>query len=1000
MTPSAGGQSVHVNLDGGVGDPFLTGRNTKFRRFYTWQLSIRGVLPGRLGSSLLKVSFPCVLPFPEVVSVGKVLRRASSRKAVWAKRWVNCLFSFYSFVEMGCPDQVEHYEPRGGFYQGPEVRAAGERLLGEIMAFSTTRVQDFSHKCESGGKEEIQNLLTAMEDPSFQYFSKPLDCTMTTALPVHASRIAVPTTAGTVDMLRRLPPERAKIVADLERLRMPEHLWNRIPIASHQVEPCEEADVARRLLQSKMVVPVRASELPRDRSGRLMLGGLFSVGKNNVEDRLIFDRRPENATMEKLHWAELPSGACYTRMVLLPHQYLRGSGEDLRNFYYNLELPPGWVRYNGFGRRLPREILVEEGLDPREDYRLCFRALGMGDTNACSIAQAVHEHVLQTEGLLKPSNILRYGRSIPRGRTWQGVYLDDLLVTQVCDTPSGGPVGKDFSPPPPSPSDPDMVEIQKAHRAYEKAGLPRAEHKAFVAQPKFKAWGAEIDGIEGSAAAPLTMRRDLWSLLRLVLKTGLVSKKIMQKLLGYICFCFQYRREFFSLIHRGFVFTDELKEDAWSRLPSDIADELRAVALHLPLAVWHMRRGLSTQLVATDATPSTGGSTVTNIPMKLAKELFRRSEYKGKHVRLDVSQFEEVIPGGQEKGCSDIDQLAKGLHWTVQDSYSFRQTSHVNLQELRAIKCEIKRWANNMVDWGQIRLLLTDSKVCLGCVGKGRSSSRKINGILRSMLGYLVMGDFALGLCYVHTTANPADHPSRFTDLPPPERLPSWTRRFGLQQWQGFGYEVFAGSARITQAHLALGIPMLEPVDILWGKDVFAASVVDPLLDGRCNWLWLAPPCSSFSPLRNLDPDGPLRPAGLPQGDESNPFVRKGNQLWRRGLQLARLAHQHGIPFAIEHPRNSRAWQLVETLSLKQRTRARWVKVDWCQYRGWGDMPNKKATLFLTTIPWLNDEWCKTCQGDHDHGKPLRGVRAKLAGAYPNKFCNELARRCLEWKRP
>ena len=254
----AGGQSVQVNSDGGVGDPFLTGRNTKFRRFYTWQSRIQGALPERSGSSTMKVSFPCVLPFPEVVSVGKILRRASTRKVVWAKRWVNCLFSFYNFVELGCPDRVEHYEPRG-----PEVRTAGERVFGEIMTFSSLGIQEFSHKCESGGKEEVQNLLAAMEDPSFSYFSKPLDLTMTTALPVHASRIAIPSTAGTVDMLQHLPPERAKIVADLERLRLPEHLWNRIPIASHQVEQCEEAGVARRLLQSKMVVPVKASELPR-----------------------------------------------------------------------------------------------------------------------------------------------------------------------------------------------------------------------------------------------------------------------------------------------------------------------------------------------------------------------------------------------------------------------------------------------------------------------------------------------------------------------------------------------------------------------------------------------------------------------------------------------------------------------------------------------------------------------------------------------------------------
>ena len=241
----------------------------------------------------------------------------------------------------------------------------------------------------------VQNLDTLFQKNHFRLQKA------TSALTVQSERIAIPNVAGTVKILDHLPPERARVIRDLEQLRMPEFLWNRIPVACHQVPALEEDAVARKLLTAQMAVLLPESELPRDRKGRLLPGGLFSVPKNDSEDRLIFDRRPENETMQRLSWARLPSGACFTRMLLRANEYVRGSGEDLRNFYYNLALPTNWCRYNSFGRRVSRQLLLEYGLDPQQHYRLCFRVLGMGDRNACCIAQAVHEHILKEHGLLK-----------------------------------------------------------------------------------------------------------------------------------------------------------------------------------------------------------------------------------------------------------------------------------------------------------------------------------------------------------------------------------------------------------------------------------------------------------------------------------------------------------------------------------------------------------------------------------------------------------------------
>ena len=179
----------------------------------------------------------------------------------------------------------------------------------------------------------------------------------------------------------------------------------------------------------------------------------------------------------------------------------------------------------------------------------------------------------------------------------------------------------------------------------------------------------------------------------------------------------------------------------------------------------------------------------------------------------------------------------------------------------------------------------------------------------------------------------------------------------------------------------------------------FATWVTTVIALGRIGWLWLAPPCSSFSALRNLDPGGPLRPKGFPEGDESKEDVRRGNALWRRALELATLAYNNGIPFFIEHPRNSKAWLMKDSQKqLFNRPGVQSWLVDWCAYdddRN-GEPPNLKATRIVGTGGWL-DPIAKRCPGNHQHGKPLRGSRAKLAGAYPMGFCRELAHSYSLW---
>lgn len=525
-----------------------------------------------------------------------------------------------------------------GYRQWKEVRTLVGSLLGEVTEFVSSEMCTEALSCD-GKRLSIEEALDQLKVLHGDYgglgiLPDEAIARTTVAMPVVADRVAIPDAAGTVSPLDWLPEERAEIVSDLSQLRMPETDWRRVPRACHQVSVDEEARLMRRLLQHNMVCLTPESELPVDSQGRLLTGGFFSVPKNSDEDRLIFDRRPENATMNRLQWAKLPSGACFCKLRLRSNQYLRGSGDDLRNYYYALALPENWVKYNSVGRRVSDELVREFGGEPGVAYRATLRVLGMGDINACDIAQGVHEFVLQSNGVLLDERRLEYGKPLPESDLMEGAYLDDLLIvyrkTMECDINP-----ETFQPPPVSGDDWDAQHAILAEQAYEKAGLQRAIHKSFRFQEKFKAWGAEIDGIQGRAGAPLHVRRQLWLLLMKTIKVGYSSKELLQRILGYICFAFQYRREFYALQHHIYKFLETMKEGCLQRLPPHVLDELRAMSLHLPFCVWRMRRDFYPSLLSTDATPSAAGAARARLTEDLAEKLWSHCEVRGEALRLD-----------------------------------------------------------------------------------------------------------------------------------------------------------------------------------------------------------------------------------------------------------------------------------------------------------------------------------------------------------------------------
>ena len=133
-----------------------------------------------------------------------------------------------------------------------------------------------------------------------------------------------------------------------------------------------------------------------------------------------------------------------------------------------------------------------------------------------------------------------------------------------------------------------------------------------------------------------------------------------------------------------------------------------------------------------------------------------RAGHEGTDVRLSAGQLmkPDKIPR------QGIDSA--WWQWKGQVSFPWRRLSdHINEKELRVAFTEVRRRAKSKRHLGSRYLHLLDSAVALGVLTKHRSTSHRLQRVLRRQSAVELGSGLRPVYAFVRSSMNPADRPSR-----------------------------------------------------------------------------------------------------------------------------------------------------------------------------------------------------------------------------------------------
>ena len=511
--------------------------------------------------------------------------------------------------------------------------------------------------------------------------------------------------------------------------------------------------------------------------------GLFSVHKDGSRDRMIMDSRPANmADRSQTLWVGAMANASTLSQLCIADDFvLQMTGEDLKDYFYQFKINEERTARNCLHDELTEKEAVDiygkAALECGPPYLVGLATLAMGDVSSCEFAQASHLGLCLQRGVCSADEVLCLKTAIPRGLLQVGIIIDDLVILEQVlrrDHLLGG-------------AGSSGRRIGAVQKAYASVHLPNNPKKGFREELKAKFWGVEIDGDKGLLRCS---NARLWPTSVITLRVcslGLATVGLMEALAGCWVALLGVRRRLFSLL--GLIFEPLGMDDpkAVIRLSREMISEMCLLVVLGPLAVVNLRAKHANFVVATDASCDTLAAVRADVTPLMAEELARHSLKKGNWSRLlspmkawskehGMLDPREELHGEEDEVYATHplwEVVARGLPYREMWRRVVGRMHHINVLELRAHLAEERRIATSL---RSIRVpFALDSQVCLGCLIKGRSSSKQLCCEMKRSLCYALGGDIYGGYMYFPSEYNRADGPTRSRPPDPPDiPLPVW----------------------------------------------------------------------------------------------------------------------------------------------------------------------------------------------------------------------------------
>lgn len=540
-----------------------------------------------------------------------------------------------------------------------------------------------------------------------------------TAVPLVADRVALPSSAGAVDLLAALPPS----VASAYRCPSPLSL-RELAERKSQVKP---RVFATRPEYIKLVHRLVAHSMVEFTKSPVVINGLFGVEKPDGSIRLIVDGRPANQTFVEPPRVQLPTPDLVPRLMVPPNKKLYVAKSDLADFFYRFRVPVWMQPYFALPGLTAEELDLVSTFGSGAIVYPCLSVLAMGWSHSVYLAQTAHEHLLNTRTRLQPCDRITHSSDLLVNRTRHLVYIDDLIMFGT---------------------DPEEMSAVQAHYVAVTAALNLPAKPSKVIPPS--ADGVDCLGVELTGSDQvLAPRADKLERLRqdtiALLRRGSCSGRDLAALVGRWTWIMLVTRPGLACFAAVYRFMQCAGRRVF-RLWGTVARELYIVTCLSPLFLTSLSSAWYPQVFATDASSDGQGVVAAQVPSEI--------------VEVAARQSGSVNPKSAESLA--VDQLVVNRSWSVIVSSRWRAPEHINALEVRAVSTAVRHVLSSPLSFDRRRLLvLCDSQVAVGALAKGRSSSHPLLCRLRPVSALLLASGLQLYLRWIASAMNPADGPSR-----------------------------------------------------------------------------------------------------------------------------------------------------------------------------------------------------------------------------------------------